>query len=85
IVGSTRDISERIATEKRLFKSEEQFQQTFVNASVGMIIVDKNGSIINANQAFLKMLDYDQNDIKKPRWPILFCRLVIMRIFYKNY
>ncbi|HPH78736.1 MAG TPA: PAS domain S-box protein, partial [bacterium] len=65
IVGSTRDISERIATEKRLFKSEEQFQQTFVNASVGMIIVDKNGSIINANQAFLKMLDYDQNDIKK--------------------
>jgi PAS domain S-box-containing protein len=56
-------IKQRKETEKVLRKSEEQFELLFENAPIGMVIISKDGIIINANDAFCKNVGYDMDGI----------------------
>ncbi|MEH2111107.1 PAS domain S-box protein [Nostoc sp.] len=70
LVGSTTDISPRKQAEKAIQESEERLR-SFVKANiVGIIFGDVNGSITEANDEFLRIVGYTQEDIQagKLRW-----------------
>ncbi|MEH2051285.1 PAS domain S-box protein [Nostoc sp.] len=70
LVGSTTDISPRKQAEKAIQASEERLR-SFVKANiVGIIFGDVNGSITEANDEFLRIVGYTQEDIQagKLRW-----------------
>ncbi|MEH2033002.1 MAG: PAS domain S-box protein [Nostoc sp.] len=70
LVGSTTDISARKQAEKAIQASEERLR-SFVKANVvGIIFGDVNGSITEANDEFLRIVGYTQEDIQagKLRW-----------------
>ncbi|HBF89123.1 MAG TPA: hypothetical protein DDX39_10815 [Bacteroidales bacterium] len=60
--GVTRDISERKQHENTLQQSEFKFRNIFNSSSDGIIIIDKNYTILNVNETLLKILDYKLED-----------------------
>jgi PAS domain S-box-containing protein len=54
--GVVFDITERKATELALQNSEERFRAMFAQAPVGMALTTRQGAILEANDALLKML-----------------------------
>ncbi len=56
--GIARDIRERKKTTERLQESEDKFRGLFESANVGIALADAEGKQIDANNEFLKMLDY---------------------------
>ncbi|MBE9103695.1 PAS domain S-box protein [Nostoc cf. edaphicum LEGE 07299] len=64
LVGSTTDISKRKQAEKAVQASEERLR-SFVKANiVGILFGDVNGSITEANDEFLRIVGYTQEDIQ---------------------
>lgn len=59
IYGVGRDITERKRAERELRASEERFRNLVENAPIGIVIVDSEGRLIEANEAILKMHGYD--------------------------
>ncbi|MEH2081115.1 MAG: PAS domain S-box protein [Nostoc sp.] len=67
LVGSTTDISKRKQTEAAIQASEERLR-SFVKANiVGILFGDVNGSITEANDEFLRIVGYTQEDIQAGR------------------
>ncbi len=67
LVGSTTDISERKQAEKAVQASEERLR-SFVKANVvGILFGDVNGNITEANDEFLRIVGYTQEDIQAGR------------------
>ncbi|MEH2167761.1 MAG: PAS domain S-box protein [Nostoc sp.] len=67
LVGSTTDISKRKQAEAAIQASEERLR-SFVKANiVGILFGDVNGSIIEANDEFLRIVGYTQEDIQAGR------------------
>ncbi|MBN3879858.1 MULTISPECIES: PAS domain S-box protein [unclassified Nostoc] len=67
LVGSTTDISKRKQAEKAVQASEERLR-SFVKANiVGILFGDVNGSITEANDEFLRIVSYTQEDIQAGR------------------
>lgn len=58
------EIAERRRTEQALRMSEERFRHVFTNDMVPMAIWKKTGSIVEANEAFLKMIGYTRADLE---------------------
>jgi len=56
-------IKQRRETEKVLRKSEEQFELLFENAPIGMVIISKDGIIINVNDSFCNNVGYQMDGI----------------------
>jgi PAS domain S-box-containing protein len=65
--GVVRDISERVAAERLLRESEEQFKHVFESANVGKSITMPTGEI-NVNQAFCNMLGYSGEELRNKKW-----------------
>ncbi|MEH2149468.1 PAS domain S-box protein [Nostoc sp.] len=64
LVGSTTNISERKQAEEAVQASEERLR-SFVKANiVGILFGDVNGSITEANDEFLRIVGYTQEDIQ---------------------
>ncbi|MHA1909459.1 MAG: PAS domain-containing sensor histidine kinase, partial [Candidatus Thorarchaeota archaeon] len=63
VVHIAKDISERVEAEKTIKESESQFRAIFEEAGIGMALV-MNGHITEANSAFIKLLGYDENEIR---------------------
>ncbi len=63
VVHIAKDISERVEAERTIKESESQFRAIFNEAGIGMALV-MNGHILEANSAFLRLLGYDENEIK---------------------
>jgi PAS domain S-box-containing protein len=67
VVGSTTDISERKQVEEAVQASEERLR-SFVKANVvGILFGDVDGSISEANDEFLRIVGYTQEDIQAGR------------------
>jgi diguanylate cyclase (GGDEF)-like protein/PAS domain S-box-containing protein len=56
----SKDISKQQATEERLRRSEERFRGIFENAPIGIMLVDLEGRINNANRTAAELLAYDE-------------------------
>ncbi|MFO7930329.1 MAG: PAS domain-containing sensor histidine kinase [Thermodesulfobacteriota bacterium] len=57
-----KDITEQKQREAQLAASEERYQNLFENVGVGVYISSKEGRFLDANQAFLQMLDYESKE-----------------------
>jgi PAS domain S-box-containing protein len=62
-VTTCTDITERIARERALRASEARFRQTFESAAMGMVVLDRNGDIVDANPAFAAMVGYAKDEL----------------------
>ncbi|MBF0477956.1 MAG: EAL domain-containing protein [Candidatus Omnitrophica bacterium] len=58
------DITEQKLIQKELRNSEQRYHGLFEGIMDGVIIMDENSLIIEANPAYLKMLGYELNDIR---------------------
>ncbi len=56
-----KDASDLRRTEARLRTSEERFRGTFENAPIGIILLDLQGNVFEANRFAEKLLAYDQH------------------------
>lgn len=67
------DFFERRGAQKALQKSEQRLQRMSETEGFGMIYFDTTGTIIHANEAFLKMTGYTLEDIasRALTWRIL--------------
>jgi PAS domain S-box-containing protein len=64
IVVNYRDITERKLSEQELFLQKSYFQQLFENSPEGIVILDKNDSVVDVNKGFEKMFQYNVAEIK---------------------
>jgi PAS domain S-box-containing protein len=58
---------ERRQAEEALQRSEAKFRRLFESNLIGAIVADLNGAVIEANDAFLNIIDYTQEDIQTDR------------------
>jgi len=64
IYAAARDISERVAAETALRRSEQQFRAVFEQAGVGVVQADiTNGAIVQANRRFCQIVGYPPEEI----------------------
>ena len=66
-VGIVRDIRDRKATELLMVRERTRLETILRTASDGIHILDADGLLIEANDAFLSMLGYDRSAIGKAR------------------
>lgn len=74
VIASVRDISEEEKMQKSLLNSEERFSKVFHNASIGIIVADYNGDILDMNKHLINLLEISKIDIKNKNlshWNIL--------------
>lgn len=60
IVAASRDISERVRTERRLAESEARFRSAFEDAGIGMALVGTDGDLLKVNAALCHLLGYPE-------------------------
>ena len=63
ILGTYEDITEKKISEKALLESESKFRNIFNSSSDGIVIIDLNENVIEANEAFLVKTGYTRNKI----------------------
>lgn len=59
----SRDISDRKQTEEILKNSEERFRKIFEESPIGLLLTDKDFSIIRVNMSFCKMIGYHEDEL----------------------
>jgi PAS domain S-box-containing protein len=62
-IGIIEDITDRRRIQDALKYSEERFHAVYDHAAMGIIMVDKNGIIIDANTTLIDMLGYSREEI----------------------
>ena len=63
LYGGCRDITERVAAEQKI-AGEAAYRRTLMNmASDGIAIIDRNHRVLEANEAFARMLGYSMSEI----------------------
>ncbi|MBI4187000.1 MAG: PAS domain S-box protein [Chloroflexi bacterium] len=62
-IAVTRDITKRKLAEKAALQSAKQVQQLFNFDIIGSVVATLDGRIIEANDAFLKMVGYGRDDL----------------------
>jgi PAS domain S-box-containing protein len=58
ILQVTRDITEKVVTEKRLRESEERYRNLFEGVPVGLYRTNPNGKVLDASMALVEILGY---------------------------
>ncbi len=66
-----REIGERVRAAQKLRESEELFRRAFENAPFGMSLGSKDGHILQANEAFCRVLGYSEREIVELGWQAL--------------
>ena len=66
MIGSMIDITRLVDTENKLSSSERKFRKVFDSNVIGMLFSNiQTGSIDQANEAFLRMIGYTQDDVAR--------------------
>ncbi|MFI5172147.1 MAG: PAS domain S-box protein [Chitinophagales bacterium] len=60
-----RDLDERKKLQDRINESEERFKAVFQNSSLGILLADYNGNIIDANHTVIERLGFTESEFKK--------------------
>ncbi len=63
-----RDIGPRLRAERMLRESEERFQDVFEHAPFGIYVGGPDGTIVQANAAFCRMLGYSKEELRAKTW-----------------
>lgn len=63
IIGAAIDITDQKNKEEEIRINEERFRQLFYNASVGMVIANLNGKLVQANPVYCKLFGYTAEEI----------------------
>src|SRR5437879_2551453 len=73
MIGVVLDVTERKNVEAALRESEAKFRRLVDANVIGVIIANIEGSILEANTAFLSLIGYNQEDLAtgRLRWPNL--------------
>jgi PAS domain S-box-containing protein len=66
--GIARDIRSRLMTERRLLESEDRFRRVFEDAPSGMCVSRTDGSFVQVNAAFCRMLGYSEQELLDTPW-----------------
>jgi PAS domain-containing protein len=68
--GASIDVTERKQADEKLRESEERLRRAIEIETVGVIFFKTDGSITNANDAFLRMSGYSREDLMEGlvRW-----------------
>ncbi|HYE95836.1 MAG TPA: PAS domain S-box protein [Rubricoccaceae bacterium] len=61
----TRDMTERQAAVEALRRSEERYRSLFASTPVGLVTVDVDGRLLEANPAFLALLGYSTEELRE--------------------
>lgn len=64
-IGIQNDITEQKASEALLRENEDKYRAMFETSLVGMVLSDKEGGLIEVNQAYLDIVGYTQDEIHK--------------------
>lgn len=63
-ISVVRDLDERRNMQEKMKESEARFTAVFQNASLGIVLTDRNGRFVEANYTFLQRLGYTLDEIK---------------------
>jgi PAS domain S-box-containing protein len=63
IIAFAQDITERKLSQLELAESEERYRTLFNSAPVGILLIDKHGTIINANETLCKQYGFQKTEL----------------------
>lgn len=63
MLGGTMNITERKKAESALQESEARFKAIYQHASLGIVLVDEGGRMVDVNPAFADMVGWDRSDM----------------------
>lgn len=63
VLGYGIDITQRRTAEEAIRRSEEKYRMLITNMNLGLVEVDKDGTILFANQTFCNMSGYDSYEV----------------------
>lgn len=64
-IGTIQDLTERRRAELALEESRERFRRVFLSAATGIAITDVDGRFLETNEAFRRMLGYDEDELRE--------------------
>lgn len=65
VIVTSRDISEHRRLESELVRERAFFQQLFRNSPTGIVILDPEDRVVDANHSFLKLFQYELAEIRR--------------------
>lgn len=71
LVGAIFDITDRKKLAKDWQESDDRFRSIFESAAVGMVTVDPDGAVLQANPAFCAYLGYEEGELLQGRYDVL--------------
>jgi PAS domain S-box-containing protein len=61
--GASMDVTDQLATEEQLRRGQKHFRALVESNIVGIVFTARDGSVIEANEAFLSLLGYSANEL----------------------
>ncbi|MFH0825121.1 MAG: PAS domain S-box protein, partial [Pseudomonadota bacterium] len=65
VVFSAQDVTERKKAQREHNKSEQPYRGVFNNAGIGINMLDRDRKLTHANPAFMKMLGYSEDELRR--------------------
>jgi len=63
-----RDMTKRSSTESALREREERFRHIFADSPMGIALCDREGNLLEVNQAFCQLLGYTESELYKMKF-----------------